>query len=99
MLRTQPNFTVHVVAAVLVLVLAAVLRLSPVEVAVLVLTISLVLVAECLNTVLETVCDLVSPDFHPLVKRAKDVSAAAVLLAAIGAIVIAVLVFGPHVVK
>jgi diacylglycerol kinase len=54
-------------------------------------------VIECLNTALETLCDRVSPDYHPLIKRAKDISAAAVLIAAIGSVAIALLLFVPHV--
>ena len=72
------------------------LRLSPVELALIVLTISVVLAAEALNTALETVCDLVSPAYHPLVKRAKDASAAAVLVTAIGSVLVALLLFVPH---
>jgi diacylglycerol kinase len=98
MVGTQPNFVVHIAAAVLALALAVGLRLSTAEVALIVLTIALVLVIECINTVLETVCDLVSPEFHPLVKRAKDVSAGAVLIGAIAAVVVALLLFGPRLV-
>ena len=61
-----------------------------------VLTIALVLVVEAVNTALETLCDLVSPSYHPLVKRAKDVAAAAVLLAALAAVAIAALLFVPR---
>ncbi len=96
MLRSQPNFVVHLVAAALALIVAALLHLSPVEFAILVLTIGLVLVMECVNTVLETVCDLVSPDYHPMVKRAKDVSAAAVLIGAAAAVLIAAFLYVPH---
>jgi diacylglycerol kinase len=96
MLRTQPNFGVHVVAAVLALGLALALRLSVAEVAVLALTIAIVLIVECLNTALETLCDLVSPGYHPLVKRAKDVSAAAVLIAALAAVAVGLLLFAPR---
>lgn len=96
MLRTQPNFWVHVLAAVLALALGVVLRLSPAELAIIVLTIALVMIVECLNTALETLCDLASPEYHPLVKRAKDVSAAAVLIGAVASIGVAVLLFGPR---
>jgi len=78
------------------LALGAVVRLSWPELALIVLTASLVLVVEALNTALETMCDLVSPDYHPLVKRAKDISAAAVLIAALGAVTIALLLFLPR---
>ena len=95
-LRTQPNFRVHLVAACAALVLGAVLHLSPAEMGLIVLTIALVLIVEAMNTALEAACDLASPGYHPLVKRAKDVSAAAVLIAAIAAVAIALLLFGPR---
>jgi diacylglycerol kinase len=73
-----------------------ILRLGLTVMAVVVLTIALVLVVESFNTALETLCDLVSPEVHPLIKRAKDVSAAAVLLAALAAVAIAALLFLPR---
>jgi diacylglycerol kinase len=97
MLRTQPNFLVHVTAAVVVILLGMIVGLSTVEMALIVLTIGLVLILECVNTALEAVCDLVSPGYHQLVKRAKDVSAAAVLIGAAAAVAIAALLFAPHV--
>ncbi len=97
MLRTQPNFLVHLTAAIVVILLGVTLGLGALEMALIVLTVSLVLVLECLNTALESVCDLVSPGYHQLVKRAKDVSAAAVLISAAAAVAIAVLLFAPHV--
>jgi diacylglycerol kinase len=96
MVATQPNFWVHLGAAVVALWLGVALRLTPDELVLIVLTVALVLTVECLNTALETLCDLVSPEFHPLVKRAKDMSAAAVLLGAIGSVAVAVLLFGPR---
>ncbi len=96
LLRTQPNFVVHVVAACLAVCLGLILGLDFRDLALLVLTIALVLVVECLNTALETLCDLVSPGFHPLIKRAKDITAAAVLLAALAAIGVAALLFLPR---
>ena len=73
-MRTQPNFWVHVFAACLALVLGVVLRLSPVELAIIVLCIALVMVVEAVNSGIETMCDLISPGHHPLIKRAKDIS-------------------------
>lgn len=95
-MRTQPNFWVHVCAAALALALGIVLRLSPGELAIIVLCIALVLVVESVNTGIETMCDLISPGHHPLIKRAKDVSAAAVLIAAAASVVVAFLLFGPR---
>lgn len=94
--RTQPNFWVHTLAACAAMVLGMLLRLSPGELAVLVLTIVVVLVAEAINTTVESICDLVEPRTNPLVKRAKDVSAAAVLIAALGAVTVALLLFAPR---
>jgi diacylglycerol kinase len=58
-----------------------------------------VLILEAVNTVVETICNLVSPGYHPLVKRAKDVAAAAVLLSALAAIGVALVLFGPRLVR
>ncbi len=95
--RTQPNFAVHLLAALVALAAAAALRLPPSEVALVCLTICVVLAAEAFNTAVEALSDRVSPDFDPLVKRAKDTAAAGVLLAALGAAAVAVAVFGPRV--
>ena len=62
--------------------------------AVLAVAIALVWAAECLNTAVESLADATSPDHHPLVGRAKDAAAGAVLCAAIGAAVIGLLVLG-----
>lgn len=94
--RTQPNFWVHTVLAVAAIGLGVALRLSPAEFALVILTIALVLVTEAVNTTVEAVCDVVSPGYHPLVKRAKDVAAAAVLIAAVSAVAVALLLFAPR---
>ena len=99
LVRTQPNAWVHLVLAALALALATLLRLPPAELALIVLTIGLVLTAEAVNTALESVCDLVSPGYHPLVKKAKDVSAAAVLLSALAAVGVAIALFVPRLVR
>jgi diacylglycerol kinase (ATP) len=75
----------HFVSAVVVLLTALFLRVTLVEFALLALSILLVLCAEMVNTAVEAVVDLVSPEFHPLAKIAKDTAAGAVLLAACGA--------------
>ena len=86
--KTQRHMLFHLVAAILVLVAALVLRLTLHEFALLALAITLVLFAELVNTAVEVVVDLVSPEFHPLAQRAKDVAAGAVLLASVGAMVL-----------
>jgi diacylglycerol kinase len=95
-LRTQVNMKVHITLGILAIVLGIVLRISAVEFAIIILTISGVLTLEMLNTVIELCVDLASPEYHPLAKRAKDAAAGAVLLSAILSIVIALFIFGPH---
>ena len=99
LLRSQPNFCIQIAAAAAAVGLAVLLEMSRTEVAILVLTAGLVLSLEATNTALESLCDLVSPSYHPLVKRAKDISAAAVLLTAIAALAVAILLFAPYLLR
>lgn len=94
-LRTQRNAWIHSLATLLVILLAAWLRLPLRDWAVLVLTIGAVWTAEFINTALESIVDLASPQQHPLAKAGKDVGAAAVLIAALCAVVVGLLILGP----
>jgi len=94
-LRTQQNAWIHSAIATAVFVLAFWLHLPPRDWAVLILTIAMVFAAEFMNTAIEAVVDLASPDLHPLAKIGKDVGAAAVLVAALAAILIGLLILGP----
>ncbi len=96
LLLTQPNFVIHTLAAVLVVVLAAVLGATAVETGLLTVTIGLVLVCEAFNTALEAAVDLASPEYHALAKVAKDVAAGGVLIAAIVAVIVGLIVLGPR---
>jgi diacylglycerol kinase len=98
LLRSQPNFVIHCLAAAVVVVLSVLLGLSPVEVGLLLVTIGSVLVCEAFNTALEAVVDLASPEYHELAKIAKDVAAASVLIAAIVAALVGLTVLGPRLV-
>ena len=91
-MRTQRNMRFHVLAAVGVLVLSLLVGVSELELAVLVLTILMVFVTEMLNTAMEFVVDLVTTEYHPLAKLAKDVSAGAVLVSSVGAVLVGYLV-------
>lgn len=87
----------HVTAAVGVVIAGAAFRLPLTQWAALVFAITLVLLAETLNTAVEAVLDIIHPDQHPLVGVVKDLAAGAVLVAALGATVIAAFVFVPEV--
>lgn len=95
-MRTQRNVRVHTGATVLAIIVGLLLHLSPVEFALIFVAITGVFVSEMLNTVAELCIDLSTPQYHPLAKTAKDVAAGAVLLNAILAVIIGLLVFGPH---
>ena len=99
LLRTQHNARIHAFATILVLAAGALLRISLSEWAVIALAVVCVWVAEALNTSIESLVDLASPDPHPLAGKAKDVAAGAVLIAAIGSLIVGALVFGPHVLR
>jgi diacylglycerol kinase (ATP) len=94
-IRTQRNAWIHAVITILVLLVAFWLRLPLRDWAALFLTIALVWTAEFINSALEAVVDLASPQQHPLAKVGKDVGAAAVLIAALAAILVGLLILGP----
>lgn len=95
MLASQHNAWIHAAATIIVVAAGVLLRLSWAEWCWIVLAIVAVWTAEALNTAFEFLTDVASPNFHPIAGKAKDVAAGAVLLSAIGAVVIGGLVFGP----
>ncbi|TMF89874.1 MAG: diacylglycerol kinase family protein [Chloroflexi bacterium] len=96
-LSSQANLRVHFVAAAVVLIAALVLRFSVIEFVALVLCFTVVVAAELFNTTLEVLIDYAWPEHHPMIGRAKDVAAAAVLVAAAGAAIVGVLLFARHI--
>jgi diacylglycerol kinase (ATP) len=99
LLQSQHNARIHAVATILVVAAGAFLRLSSTEWALIALAIVCVWATEALNTAIEFVLDLVSPELHPLAAKAKDVAAAAVLIAAFGSAVVGGFVFGPYLLR
>jgi diacylglycerol kinase (ATP) len=96
MIRCQHNAWIHAAATAFVLAAGFLLRVSTADWCWLVLAISIVWTAEALNTAFEFLADAASPEFHPLVRDAKDVAAGAVLVTAIAAAVIGAIIFWPH---
>lgn len=95
-IRTQRNAWIHALVSVLVVAICFWLGLPPRDWAVIVLAIAMVWTAEFINTALEAVVDLASPQQHPLARVGKDVGAAAVLIAAVSSILIGLLILGPR---
>ena len=93
---TQWNFRIHLIAALVAVSLGFYFHISAIEWVILATVIGLVLCAEALNTAIERMVDLLEPDHHPVARDAKDLAAAAVLIASICAAIIGVLLFGPR---
>ncbi|MCS7007472.1 MAG: diacylglycerol kinase, partial [Thermoleophilia bacterium] len=98
-LRTQRNLWVHFAIAAAVLVAAVGFGASKLELAVLLLAITFVLVAELVNTAVEAAVDVASTAFDPMAKLAKDIAAGAVLVAALNAVAVGYLVFSGEVAR
>ena len=88
---------IHFIASVAVLLAVLFLKVSPLEFALLALSILSVLCAEMFNTAVEAVVDLVSPGYHPLAKIAKDTAAGAVLIASCGAAIMGYLILAKYI--
>ncbi|MBU0731999.1 diacylglycerol kinase family protein [Patescibacteria group bacterium] len=96
-LKTEQNFKVFLAFSVIVIVLMIVLKLDAWEMIVLIGLIMLLLVLELLNTIFEKVVDILRPRIHTYVAIIKDMLAAMVLIASVGAAVIGLMIFVPHI--
>jgi diacylglycerol kinase (ATP) len=94
-IRTQRNAWIHAVVSVTVIVICLWLRLPPRDWAVIFIAIAMVWTAEFINTALEAIVDLASPQQNQLARVSKDVGAAAVLIAALASALIGLLIIGP----
>lgn len=98
-LQTQQNARIHLLIALLVLIVAALFRVSRVEWILLLVMISIVWAAELFNTAVEVIIDHISPEQQRFARISKDVSAAGVLITAIISILVGGLIFGPRLVS
>jgi diacylglycerol kinase (ATP) len=94
---TQPNFRYHSLFALIAVLIGLWLNISANEWLILLLTITLVIVAEMINTAIESMTDLIHDQHHKHAKIAKDVSAGMVLVSAIGSVVIGAVIFLPKI--
>ena len=96
--KTERNMKIHVLAMLVVLLAGFYLKLSMTEWCFIALAIVLVIGSELFNTAIETIVDMVSPEKNPKAKLAKDISAAAVLIFALGAVMIGAIIFIPKII-
>ncbi len=95
--KHTPNAKIHLAAAILCVFFGIYFSITSLEWCIIIIAISMVIVAEAINTAIEYLTDLVTKDYHELAKKTKDMAAGAVLLAAIGAICIACFIFLPKI--
>jgi diacylglycerol kinase (ATP) len=96
-IKSQHNAWVHALATIVVIVAGFALSISRIEWCVIVLACAAVWTAEALNTALELLADAKTKEIHPVIGQAKDVAAGAVLITALGAVIVGVIIFAPHV--
>jgi len=95
--KSEQNFRTEIYIAILVVISCFILPVSKVEIIMLIICIALVLGAELLNSALEHIVDLASPDYHELAKKTKDIGASAVLILSIAAAIIGFMIFIPKI--
>lgn len=95
--QTQHNTWIHLLVATIVVVFGFIMEINTNEWCWIIIVIALVMITEMLNTAIEFLCDLVSPEIHPQIKKVKDVAAGAVLIAVLAAIIIGAIIFMPKI--
>jgi diacylglycerol kinase len=96
--QKEPNFRVHLLIAAIALVMGFLLGISHIEWVVLTFVIAWVLVLELVNTSIEAIVNMVSPEIRPEAKIAKDTASAAVFLSALGAVIVGLILFVPKII-
>lgn len=97
LVRTEPNARIHLAATVFAVAVSFILRISLAEWLWIILAITLVWVAELVNTSIEKLANVVHPNWHVQIGLVKDMAAAAVLVTAIFSVVVALIIFLPHI--
>lgn len=97
-LKYEQNMLIHILATVLVIILGLIVELSLVEWLFCLVLIGLVMATELINSSLEAVVDLVSPDKNSLAKVAKDTASGAVLVLALTALIVGLIIFIPKII-
>jgi diacylglycerol kinase len=96
-LASEANFKIHLLAAIMAIALGFAVNISNTEWVVIILCIAFVLSMEMINTAIEKLCNVVHKDIHPVIKAVKDIAAGAVLVAAVGSLIIGSVIFLPKI--
>lgn len=97
-IKYEKNFQLHLLATLLVVLIGVLLKISWTDWVILALVVTMVLVLEMINSIIEEILDATSPHFNSSARIVKDVMAGVVLIASIAAVIIGALIFGPHMV-
>jgi diacylglycerol kinase len=95
LLKYEHNSRIHLIAAIIVIVLGIILKLSLSEWSLLIVVIGLVFITELINSSLESLADRIDPEWNEQIRKAKDYAAAAVLMSAVIALIAGCLIFIP----
>ncbi len=98
-IKSELHFKIHILAALLAVSAGIFLQIETHEWLWIALSIAIVMVAELLNTSIESLSNMVSPEYHPLIKKTKDAAAGAVLIAALFALICGLIIFIPHLIE
>ncbi len=97
--KTEQNLLIHFIALVINIILMIVLKLSLIEICIIVLACTLVISFEMLNTSIEYAVDMSMPEIHPLAKSSKDIASGAVLISSLGALAVGVIIYLPKIIE
>jgi diacylglycerol kinase len=97
--KEESNFRIQVLAGLLAIILTFAFRVTEIEKCIVVLTVAAVLSLELINSQIEKFLDIIQPELHHRVKRIKDFSAGAVLIAALGSVAVGLIIFAPYFLK
>lgn len=95
-IKSEVNFKFHIAAALLAIAMGLVFQITTDEWLWIALSIAIVMLSELMNTGIESLANMVSPEYHPLIKKTKDAAAGAVLIAALFALICGLTIFIPH---
>lgn len=97
-IKEEHNLRIHLIVSSIVIVCGFIFQISIIEWILLCFAIGFVISIEILNSAIENLADFVSPEYHNLIKKVKDISAAAVLVSTISSVVIGILIFLPKII-
>ena len=96
--RTEQNLVIHTIALIINIFLMLFLKLNAIECCIIIIVITIVFSLEMVNTALEYTVDMAMPQIHPMAKISKDVASGAVLVSAIGAIIVGLIIYLPKII-